>query len=116
MITNFETITQELTDKELELMHTLIVLLNSYTKENPVKAPVLCDYISVKEPRLRKMVNYIRSNGLLPLIATSKGYYVSRDRTEIEAQIESLKQRARSIERCAKGMGIFLHSTQQKLF
>ena len=46
------------------------------------------------------MVSHIRSNGL----ATSKGYYVSNDVAEIKGQIESLEQRARSIQSCADGL------------
>jgi hypothetical protein len=44
---------------------------------------------------------------MLPLIATSDGYYVSYDKIEIEKQIQSLKERAESINRCANGMLVF---------
>ena len=49
-------------------------------------------------PRIRKIINYIRSNGMCPrLIASSNGYYVSNDRDEIDAYITSLRERASAI-------------------
>jgi hypothetical protein len=58
--------------------------------------------------RLRKMVNYIRSNSLIPLIATSHGYFTSDCKQTIQEQIKSLQERANSIERCAQGLKKFL--------
>lgn len=118
MITNFEKITSDLTDVELQFIPTLIKRFKYYTKIHPIKAPKIIEDFrgfgeyQLTEPRLRKMVNYIRSNGLLPLIATSKGYYVSHDKKEIEAQIESLLQRANSIEQSAKGLQNYLRNFQ----
>ena len=53
-------------------------------------------------------MNHIRTNGLLPLMASSKGYYVSFDKKDIESQIKSLKQRANSINGCAEGLKKFI--------
>lgn len=55
-------------------------------------------YKMVGEPRVRKIINFIRTNGLVDcLIANSEGYYVSRDTDEIEDYIQSLKQRENAI-------------------
>lgn len=86
------------------------------TKSNPVKAPVIVEKINAAhitplkftESRLRKMCNYIRTHGLLPLIATSRGYYVSHDKQEIKSEIQSLLERANSIVTSAKGLEKFL--------
>lgn len=109
MITNFEEITQELTDEELALVPTFIKSFSKYTKQNPIKAADIVskwnqsgDKVKMSQPRLRKICNHIRSNSLLPLIATSSGYYVSNDQAEIERQIKSLTERANSILKCAK--------------
>jgi len=118
-ITNFEDITYELNDEEIKIVPILMHGFKNKTKSNPIKAPeivVKCnEYLSqtnikvkLTEPRLRKLVNYIRTNSLLPLIATSSGYYVSNERMEIINQIESLEQRANSIARCALGLKHFL--------
>ena len=116
MITNFENITTELNEKELEILPSIIKAFRKYTKDNPIKAPeIVSRYnasttsgIKLSQPRLRKICNHIRSYGLLPLIATSKGYYVSYDKEEIKLQITSLRERANSIENCAIGLQEFL--------
>lgn len=117
MITNFEHLTTELNDKELAIVPSIIKAFKNYTKENPIKAPeIVTRYnanvkkgaVLLNQPRLRKICNHIRSYGLLPLIATSKGYYVSYDKEEIKLQITSLRERANSIENCAMGMEEFL--------
>ena len=96
MITNFEQITSELNQKELAIVPTIVEGFKRYTKENPIKAPeIVRNYnarttsgVKLNEPRLRKICNYIRSQGLLPLIATSEGYYVSYEAEEIQKQIK----------------------------
>jgi carbamoylphosphate synthase small subunit len=118
MIAGFDDITEELTNDELKLVQPLINGLKTKTSDNPVKAPFIVKgmnayaekhgLIKISEVRLRKLVNYIRSNGIAPVIATSKGYYMSTDQEEIKLQIESLKQRARSILSCANGLEKFL--------
>jgi hypothetical protein len=116
-VTNFEKITVELNEKELAIIPSIIQAFGKYTKENPIKAPqivsrynasVVKGGIKLSEPRLRKIVNHIRSFGLLPLIATSNGYYVSYDKEEIQNQITSLHERANSIMNCAVGLEEFL--------
>ncbi len=117
MVTNFDDFTKELNAKELAIVPAIIKGFSKYTKENPIKAPqIVSRYnfnvkkgnIKLTQPRLRKICNYIRSYGMLPLIATSKGYYVSFDKEDIKLQITSLNERANSIENCAKGLAEFL--------
>jgi hypothetical protein len=117
MLTNFEDETQNLTEKELAIVPSIIKAFRKYTKENPIKSPeIVSRYnagvkkgdITLNGVRLRKIVNHIRSYGLLPLIATSKGYYVSFDKEEIKLQIASLHERANSIENCAIGLKEFI--------
>lgn len=113
MIEGFEDFTSELNEKELELIPVMVKAFRKYGKDNPIKAKdIVAKFnesaasvnIELSGPRLRKMCNYIRTNGLLPLIATSNGYYVSYDKKEIEAQISSLMARSNSIKRCADGL------------
>jgi hypothetical protein len=125
MITNFETITAELTDEELSIIPILVSGFNNRTKENPIKEPKLVQemnqyliekgyQIKMTGVRLRKMVNYIRTNSIIPLIATSNGYFVSYDNEEIQKQINSLTQRCNSIYRCAEGLKTFINLKQSK--
>lgn len=116
MIKNFEEITEELNNDEFQLMDHLIRGFKNRTKDNPIKATEIIEIMNgnyrVKNninckltgARLRKICNYIRTNGLLPLIATSNGYYISNDRDEIKNQIISLEQRAKAIINAAAGL------------
>ena len=119
MIKNFENITNPLNDEELKLIPFLVNGFKNHGEQNPIKAKSIIqkmnDFLQGKgivyklsEPRLRKCCNYIRSKGLLPLIATTKGYYVSYNKEEIKNQIQSLNRRANSIKTCAAGLQKFL--------
>jgi hypothetical protein len=117
MIENFEEITKELNQEELKLVPVLIEKFSNHSYANPIKAPDIvnemnnnigCSNALMTGPRLRKLCNHIRSNGLLPLIATSKGYFISTDKDVIKSQIRSLRQRANSINNCADGLEEFI--------
>lgn len=119
MLTNFEKETFELTDLEMLALPHLIKGFSRYTKENPIKSDEIINSfnaylqrqnigIKITGVRLRKFCNYIRQNALLPLIATSSGYYVSNDKNEIEKQIKSLYERAKSIRDSADGLKKFI--------
>ena len=116
MIINFEEITKELSADERSAVSMLVKGFANYTKEAPIKAPDIIDRVNSKnllrfklsEPRLRKLCNFIRAKGLLPLIATSNGYYVSRDTEEIKKQIKSLEERAAAILNSAEGLKQYL--------
>jgi hypothetical protein len=121
MITNFEGITESITDFEKKLIPYIIEGLSKRDKQNPIKAPEIVDRLNkfiknmypyekytFTESRLRKMCNMIRSNGILPLIATPKGYYTSTDELEIRKQIKSLEDRADAILNSANGLKKFI--------
>jgi hypothetical protein len=119
MITNFENYTHELTDQELEILPIVIHGFRAYKKTNPIKSELIVTRmnqylqyngykIKMTGPRLRKMVNYIRSNGLIPLIANSQGYFTSDCKQTILEQITSLQERANSIENAVQGLKKFL--------
>ncbi len=120
MITGFEKETHELKAEELNiLLPMLIAGFRTKTKDDPIKAPVIIEKMNealsskghkfkLSEPRLRKLCNYIRSNGILPLIANSNGYFVSNDKKEIEDQITSMEERASAISNAANGLRKFL--------
>jgi hypothetical protein len=117
MITNFENITQELSDIEIQMLPLMVNGFKRYTKQNPIKEPDIVSRfnsnnstIKLNGARLRKLVNHIRCHSMLPLIATSKGYYVSNDKSEIQNQIKSLRERANSINRCADGLLNYLNN------
>ena len=118
MITNFEEITKELTEDEKKLVPIIIKGLSTKTKDNPIKAADIViainsqkDKLGIKlfsEPRLRKIINFIRSEGILPVMGTSNGYYCTKDRAELQSQIESLTHRAEAIMTSANGLKKFM--------
>jgi len=105
MIAGFENFTQELNDEELMLAKRLVSAFKKRTKDNPVTAPEIVSGVNANVPltqkfserRLRKIINYYRVQGILPIISTSKGYYTSYEVKDIEFMITSLSQRASSI-------------------
>lgn len=129
MITNFEEHTEDLTEKELEYLsdiqegiikalsgpiprkqNELILLINNFLFEK--HGLFVC--VILKPVRLRKYVNYIRKNSLLPIMATSNGYFLSEDNNMIQSQIKSLNERAKSIRDAAEGLQNYLNVKQLK--
>ena len=121
MIINFEEITSTLSEEDLKFVWIISHSLSARDKSNPIKGPEIVSrvnsYIEAKradiktkltEPKLRKICNYIRSNGIIPLIATSNGYYTSYDKRDVLLQMKSLQDRADAITNCIKGMERFI--------
>lgn len=113
MITNFEDITTKLSQDEYRLVTPIIKAFERITKDNPIFAGQIVLAIKSTRPdvkfdqvKLRKLVSFIRQKGMIPLIATSKGYYCSYDISEIDKQIKSLRERAMAIESAAEGLEI----------
>lgn len=112
MITNFEEITHNLTPAELDLAHKLIPAFKARTKENKISTRELVKKVTeyyqltfkFNDVRLRKIVNYYRSFGILPVCGSSDGYFVSYDVLEMKKTAESLEQRTVSILNSSFGM------------
>ncbi len=115
MLTGFENNSQELSQDELSLVPMLMDGFARHGEKNPIKAPQIVEdfnkYLETKkipyklsEVKLRKFCHHIRSQGLLPLIANSSGYFVSYNPEIIKEQMESLRQRANSIKNCVHGL------------
>lgn len=112
MLHGFEKQTAPLTTEEKILVPILIDLLKD---KNGVDRAIISDDlcallspyakvfakpIEVSGARLRKMIHYIRTNGLIiGLIASSKGYYITNDPEEIKDYISSLEGREKAIRR-----------------
>jgi hypothetical protein len=121
MITNFEKETSPLSEEELLIADMLIRSLSKVTKSKPVTTSVIVDKFNnsglrehlnisckLSDIRLRKIINHIRSSGMLPILSNSKGYFVSYERKDIIEQIDSLNDRANAIMYSAKGLEGFL--------
>jgi hypothetical protein len=117
MIKNFEDYTAEIDESELPVMKAVVAGLKlRQHKSQAITAQAITDAINTKmalpKPfttvRLRKIINYIRSHGVLPVVSTGRGYYVSYDSQEVADAVESLMQRAHAISNAANGMKRFL--------
>lgn len=119
MITNFEQITENLNERDKIYEPFVCRVLKGLNKA--VKAPVIVYMVNqaiateydpreanFTEVRLRKFVNYYRSHGIMPICATSKGYFVSFENSVLESQIKSLEERAHGILLAANGLKKYL--------
>lgn len=105
MITTFATQTKPLTEYEKDtLLPIMVKCLSKHIGRDKVITNVeMCAKMTLYgyqlgETRVRKLINYIRNNNLIEcLIATGKGYYVTESIEEMEAYIESVKNREEAI-------------------
>lgn len=106
MITSFEDQTHELTEYEYNVLLPLMVagFQRKIGVDNCITNPEICRALKEKgyevtEPRIRKLVFYIRFNNLVPkLIASSKGYWVATNKHEIDTWVLSLQGRISALE------------------
>lgn len=117
-ITNFETLTEELTPEELSIQCFVESAFKKCMDEkNAIKGKDLViminhriateydpQFAKMTEVRLRKFVNYYRSKGFIPICASSLGYFVSMDAEVLKLQVESLNQRANSMKKASDGL------------
>ena len=107
MIEGFEDVTFVLTAQEHALLPRLIGWFerNAQGEANARKSAQIEKLSGISGPRLRKMIGYIRrTNAIRWLVATSKGYFITRDRRVVEAFASSLAQRAQAIQAVADAM------------
>ena len=120
MIKNFEELTQDLAPEDLKLIPILVKGFKNHGPTNPIKLKDLMsslnEYIQrsqlgkkVDDIRIRKLINFIRSSSIIPLLATHKGYFVSYDQKDITDQITSLEQRSQAIINASSGLSKFIN-------
>ncbi len=105
MIAGFNEETKPLTDYERDVLLPVIVsgLRTKHGKRNAVTNSFIIKRMNAASykldaPRLRKIINHIRTNDLIPgLIATSDGYFQAQDEDELIAYEDSLKGREDAI-------------------
>jgi len=104
MIQGFSEQTEPLTPYEQEILVPVLCrgLQSKVGKERAVtnKHIVAClkGKYQIGEARVRKIINHIRINGLVPcLMATSGGYYVATEEAELKEYEDSLLGREQAI-------------------
>lgn len=107
MITNFETQTHELTKEELILVSPFVNGLKSKIgKDNAITNKQMREafknsekwkHINIHDARIRKIINFIRTEGLVKrLCASSSGYYIAENDQEFREYLQSLQERINS--------------------
>lgn len=104
MIKGFDRATQPLTEYELGVLLPLLIegLQTKLGRENAVTNKHIVNALKgaykLNEARVRKIINHIRTNDLVPgLIATSEGYFIATTEAELLEYEESLKGREDAI-------------------
>lgn len=105
MINGFTNETKPLSEYERDTLTPIIVrgLSMKIGKERAIKNSEICAKMRmagyrIDNARLRKVINHIRVNALLPgVIATSDGYYIATTKTEMADYIASLESRESAI-------------------
>lgn len=120
MIPQFDLHTAPLTEDEKKLVPIIIKgLYPRVGSKYAIHASAICKAINdnpdkyngarLTDNRLRKITNYLRSACILPVIATSKGYYISYDKQDIKDQIESLQSRIDAMNVAIEGLKVWLN-------
>lgn len=105
MIHGFEIQTQPLSPYEETVLTPIIArgLANKIGKIRAITNKEICTAMKragykIDNARLRKIINYIRVNGLVAnIIATSDGYYIAESREELVEYLKSLEHREGAI-------------------
>ena len=129
MIVGFEEITEPLTEYEQDVLLPVFVrcLATKVGRESAITNAKMVEGMKgagfkVDGPRVRKIINHIRDNALVPcLVATSKGYYVATTDFELAEYEESLKGRIGAINSILESIHLqrkqkFHHHVDQQLF
>jgi len=91
-------------EKETLLPVIVKCLSRHIGKENAITNHHMCEKLvdkgyDIKETRMRKIIHYIRDNWLIGcLIASGKGYHVTKDKQEMMDYIDTLRGRVEAIE------------------
>ena len=104
MIKGFDKETQPLTEYETGVLLPLLVrgLRTKKGRDSAVTNRYIVNTLrgscNLSEARVRKIINHIRTNDIIPgLIATSEGYFIAETEAELSEYEESLKGREDAI-------------------
>lgn len=103
---------KELSPKLQKELRKFIKILDKTSKKKPITADDILARLNrnrrihewLAAPEVRVMTHYIRENGLLPLNTNSHGYYISKDRDDIEETYNTLVKKGNSILEAAEAL------------
>ena len=74
-----------------------------FSHEEKVTAKELARKHDIAEPKVRKIINYLRINGVC-ICSDHFGYWLANNEWEVDATIKSLKRRVNSIQMAIDGL------------
>ena len=108
MITTFEAQTHPLTEDEKAILPKIVRgLSDKKGRNNAVTSTFICSKMNnspnmpfkLDGPRLRKIINHIRTKGLLKsLCSSSRGYFIANTNKELDDYLCSLDERISAIQ------------------
>lgn len=111
MIINWEKYTHELTDKEKKIVPRVIQgIVKRVSKRMIITNAQMCEQLTkeghkISGPRLRKILNFIRSESIIRnIVASSDGYYIATTQKDLDDYRESINARANAILRNLNGI------------
>ena len=128
MIQGFSEQTEPLTEYEVETLlpqlvrglRTKVGRSMSVTNKAIIEGMKRNLGLSISDARVRKLINHIRNNDLVPcLIATSQGYYIAESEQELKDYEDSLlgrEEAIRSVRLSIQRQRKRKYSNQQSLF
>lgn len=124
-ILNHEKYTEPLTAEEKKLLEPIMKGLKKHIgKEQAIKAYKIVEGMNARkveygfkgeftDVRLRKIISYIRSNKLLPVLSGGKGYYVSYSGKDLLDFKESMQGRISAIQHDISGIDYWYEKSKQ---
>jgi len=99
MLDGFEEYTEDLTLDEKILAQSFVEGFKKYVgransvTNRQIRERLAEKGVKISDPKIRKLVSYIRLNYLPHLCASSKGYYLAATKEELKAYLKSSWQR-----------------------
>ncbi len=115
-IENFEKKTENITQEEINAVWVIKDFMKVHKIVDPIKAYQIVRGFNLNwrayglkkplsEPRLRKMVNYLRTREDYPICSNSKGYFYSEDPEVLNSQQKSIRGRKNALQEVEDGFG-----------
>lgn len=112
MLESFERYTGELNEQEKKIFPLFVQCLKRHIGKssaisNSVISEKLLVHMGIKlhGSRVRKMINIIQNEGLIPhLVSCGKGYYVAETREDVVRYVASIRARSNSIYDVARAV------------
>lgn len=98
----------------MEKQATAILELLGSSYPIAIKSKFITEQTGYNGVIVRKTINFLRSLGY-PICSSINGYYLSKDKEEIEKTIHSLESRVETIQKAVEGLKLSLKDREKGL-